>query len=98
MFPTLPLFPPGFFSANVIDDIYVSAQRRRRHWIRQIHAMLFNAYPHLTNKLFATLLLGLQLLVDTEVLPPAHLSMLEDTLEGWTMLDQDTALHVCGYS
>ena len=37
-----------------------------------------------TNVLFATLLLGVQRLEETGVLPQAHQAMLEDMLEGWT--------------
>jgi len=40
-----------------------------------------------TNVLFATLLLGLQRLETSGGLPPAHHSMLEDMLEGWTWGD-----------
>ena len=39
--------------------------------------------------LFGTLLLGLQRLETAGVLPPAHHSMLEDMLEGWTYLDDN---------
>ena len=61
-------------------------QRPRRHWTRPTHASLFSVR---TNVLFATLLLGLQRLETAGVLPPAHHSMLEDMLEGWTLADQD---------
>ena len=40
-----------------------------------------------TNALFAVLMLGLQRLEETGVLPQAHHSMLEDMLEGWTGRD-----------
>ena len=40
-----------------------------------------------TNILFATLLLGVQRLEETGVLPLAHQAMLEDMLEGWTGRD-----------
>ena len=40
-----------------------------------------------TNALFATLLLGVQRLEETGVLPQAHQAMLEDMLEGWTGSD-----------
>ena len=42
-----------------------------------------------TKVLFAALLLGLQRLEETGVLPLAHHSMLEDMLEGWTLMDHD---------
>jgi len=48
-------------------------------------------FLHPTNSLFATLLLGLQRLEAEGVLPPAHHSMLEDMLEGWTLADDDAA-------
>ena len=53
-------------------------------WNRQDHGALFS---HSTNRLFATLLLGLQRLETTAVLPLAHYSMLEDMLECWTWND-----------
>ena len=40
-----------------------------------------------TNVLFATLLLGVQRLEETGVLPQAHQAMLEDMLEGGTGSD-----------
>jgi len=48
---------------------------------------VFRSSVHPTNRLFATLLLGLQRLEAEGVLPPAHHSMLEDMLEGWTLAD-----------
>ena len=73
-------------------------QRRRRHWTRLVHPLLFSeedsVLGRLTSVLFATLLLGLQRLETAGVLPPAHHSMLEDMLEGWTyqdMLDSEQA-------
>ena len=59
-------------------------QHQARHWTRHIHAL----FTRHTNALFGTLLLGLQRLEETGVLPPAHHSMLEDMLEGWTGRDQ----------
>ena len=43
-----------------------------------------------TNALFATLLLGVQRLEETGVLPQAHQAMLEDMLEDWTRGDDCT--------
>ena len=40
-----------------------------------------------TNKLFATLFMGIQRLEDTTGLPLAHQAMLEEILECWTMED-----------
>ena len=51
-------------------------------WTRQSHSLVFGDLP--VNRLFAALLLGLQRLETTGVLPPAHHSMLEDMLEDWT--------------
>lgn len=60
-------------------------------WTRQNHATMFSQD---TNTLFATLLLGLQRLETTEVLPLAHYSMLEDMLECWTWDDDvDLLIH-----
>ena len=58
-------------------------QRRGRHWTRRSHALFLGR----TNVLFATLLLGVQRLEETGVLPQAHQAMLEDMLEGWTGRD-----------
>jgi len=69
----------GFFE-------FIAAQRNRLHWTRLNHAAIFNTS---SNVLFATLLLGLLRLETTGLLPPAHHSMLEDMLEGWTLGDQD---------
>ena len=54
-------------------------------WDRQHHSLVFGFIP--VNALFATLLLGLQRLEAVGMLPPAHHSMLEDMLEGWTWGD-----------
>ena len=54
-------------------------------WSRASHRLAFG--PMQVNVLFATLLLGLQRLETDGVLPPAHHSMLEDMLEGWTWGD-----------
>ena len=43
-----------------------------------------------TNDMFATLLLGVQRLEETGVLPQAHQAMLEDMLEEWTWDDDST--------
>ena len=69
-------------------------QRQHRHWTRTNHApfnSLWTLEPRHTNRLFATLLLGLQRLETAGVLPPAHHSMLEDMLEGWTLMDNHAA-------
>ena len=55
-------------------------QRRRRVWTRRTHASFESA----TNRLFATLLLGVQRLEEAGVLLLAHQAMLEDMLECWT--------------
>lgn len=54
-------------------------------WTPRAHAV--NVFRPKTNVLFATFLLGLQRLEETEVLPLAHQAMLEDTLECWTWRD-----------
>ena len=54
-------------------------------WTRHHHSLVFGSMG--VNVLFATLLLGLQRLETDGVLPPAHHSMLEDMLEGWTWGD-----------
>ena len=58
-------------------------QDQARHWTRRSHALFSNH----TNALFVTLLLGVQRLEETGVLPQAHQAMLEDMLEGWTGRD-----------
>lgn len=60
------------------------------HWTRHSHAAHF---PRTTNILFATLLLGLQQLETDGVLAPAHHSMLEDMLEGWTRRDEKDTIN-----
>ena len=44
-------------------------------------------FSHHTNALFAMLLLGVQRLEETGVLPQAHQAMLEAMLEDWTCRD-----------
>ena len=78
---------------ETISRIYSTLQCSRRHWTRQTHGTLFNSHPNLTNILFGTMLLGLQRLETAGVLPPAHYSMLEEMLEGWTFADSDEALY-----
>jgi hypothetical protein len=51
-------------------------------WKPSRHIALF---PGTTNKLFATLFLGIQRLEDTGRLPLAHQAMLEEMLECWTL-------------
>ena len=58
-------------------------QHRARHWTRRSHGL----FSTRTNVLFATLLLGVQRLEETGVLPQAHQAMLEDMLEDWTKGD-----------
>ena len=58
-------------------------QRRNCGWAPRRHCLMCVA----TNTLFATLLLGLQRLESTGLLPLAHQAMLEDMLEGWTLTD-----------
>jgi len=48
-------------------------------------------FGYQTNKLFATLLLGIQRLEDTAGLPLAHQAMLEEMLECWTEDDNTSA-------
>ena len=59
-------------------------QHQVRHWTRRSHALFGDS----TNIRFGTLLLGLQRLEETGVLPQAHQAMQEDMLEGWTGRDQ----------
>ena len=54
------------------------------YWTRRTHSSVFRPQ---TNVLFATLLLGLERLEATQILPIAHKSVLEDTLECWTWTD-----------
>ena len=60
------------------------------HWTRHSHAAHFS---RTTNILFATLLLGLQQLETGGALTPAHHSMLEDMLEGWTRRDEKDTIN-----
>ena len=53
-------------------------------WTRATHAIIFREH---TNTLFASLLLAVQRLEDTCLLPMAHQAMLEDIFEGWTWAD-----------
>ena len=54
-------------------------------WKPSIHA----DYSPATNKLFATLFLGIQRLENTTGLPLAHQAMLEEMLLCWTHLDDE---------
>ena len=58
-------------------------QHQARHWSRRSHAL----FSRDTNRLFSTLLLGVQRLEETGVLPQAHQAILEDMLEDWTGRD-----------
>ena len=65
-------------------------QYQEWHWTRRSHSL----FSSKTNGLFATLLLGVQRLEETGVLPLAHQAMLEDMLQGWTGHDDPA----CGTS
>ena len=64
---------------------YICGLHRRswKPWKPSLHA----DYSPPTNKLFATLFLGIQRLEDTGVLPLAHQAMFEEMLECWTVGD-----------
>ena len=66
-----------------------SVQHLARHWTRGSHALFLRE----TNVLFATLLLGVQRLEETGVLPQAHQAMLEAMLEDWTGRDDPDPIH-----
>ena len=60
-------------------------------WSRRTHPLVFQGE---TNVLFATLLLGRQRLETAGTLTPAHHSMLEDLLEGWSWADAQAVMGV----
>ena len=81
-----------FLEALRYDPSYAKARTKvlktasaGQPWTRHCHSLVFGSMG--VNVLFATLLLGLQRLETAGVLPPAHHSMLEDMLEGWTWDD-----------
>lgn len=59
-------------------------RRGARAWTRRDHAVLWG---EMTNRLFSTLLLGLERLESTRVLAASHQSMWEDALESWKWAD-----------
>lgn len=75
--------------AKTIQQLTLFLPHQHR-WTRHNHAILFRKQ---TNALFCTLLLGLQRLEDSGVLPLAHQAMLEDMLEDWVWGDAQNLLN-----
>jgi len=70
--------------AKSIRDWIVCRVAGTHAWKRRTHEAMWGMRTQL---LFAALLLGFQRLEAHEVIPPAHHSMLEEMLEGWTWAD-----------